>query len=86
MESYPTTTPALIELVVLRTIAANGPVHIWEVLKAAQKENISERGVRRVLSFFKSMNYIEYSRKNNDLMSITPTGTDYLRGIQDGRQ
>jgi DNA-binding transcriptional regulator PaaX len=55
-------------------IKNNEYIHIWDILKIAQKNGISERQTRNAIKYLKSREMLEQSIKNNNEYKITEMG------------
>ena len=60
-------------------------IHIWDILKLAQKKNISERATRRALDYFKNKKLINVDKRNSNVLYLTKTGVTYRNNIGEKR-
>jgi predicted transcriptional regulator len=68
------------------TVPREGYIHIWDILKMAQKWGISERRARDAISFLESRGFLETMMGNFDEYKVTQAGEKHLENLLTARK
>ena len=68
------------------SIARSSSCHIWEIMKLAQKEGISERKANKVIGYLKSKGYLMSVRGKPDEYTLSDPGAKYFEQLVNDRR